>query len=122
MLTLTYREEAAAFDPIEYFQTLPETVDRVFNRPRVEQLSRTPLPAPEAATRYVRLGHSTSVPRGLTRRVCVARRSAAAYKELELRAVRASKLGGVKRHLELQKQLMVRLVTYRMQGRSARIC
>jgi len=31
-------EEAVQFDPVKYFDTVPELVDRSFNRPRIETL------------------------------------------------------------------------------------
>eukprot|EP01118_Nematostelium_gracile_P002740 TRINITY_DN13027_c0_g1_i1.p1 TRINITY_DN13027_c0_g1~~TRINITY_DN13027_c0_g1_i1.p1 ORF type:complete len:149 (-),score=57.79 TRINITY_DN13027_c0_g1_i1:10-405(-) len=32
------KEEEEEFDPVEYFQTIPEAVDRVYNRPKVQDL------------------------------------------------------------------------------------
>ncbi len=50
-------EEVQDFDPVKYFDTVPELVNRSYNRPRIETLKTTPMvlnkdaPPPEIANR-----------------------------------------------------------------------
>eukprot|EP01112_Ceratiomyxa_fruticulosa_P022519 TRINITY_DN8273_c0_g1_i1.p1 TRINITY_DN8273_c0_g1~~TRINITY_DN8273_c0_g1_i1.p1 ORF type:complete len:252 (+),score=47.32 TRINITY_DN8273_c0_g1_i1:150-905(+) len=50
-------EEAEDFDPVKYFDTVPELITRTYNRPRIETLKTTPMvlnsdaPPPEIVSR-----------------------------------------------------------------------
>lgn len=37
------KHEAEEFDPVKFFDTVPEAVDRTFNRPKLEQLTKEDL-------------------------------------------------------------------------------
>lgn len=41
---------AKKFDPVKHLDTVPELVNRKFNRPRIETLKKNPILAPENAT------------------------------------------------------------------------
>ena len=84
-------EQVEAFDPAQHFQTTPELVHRVHNRPRVEDLEKA-----------AELGQALSSP-SLAR---TSKQVTAAYEELRNRIHRKQKIGRAMEELRLQRALM----------------
>lgn len=80
------KEEAESFSPTEYFNTVPELVDRAYNRPTKEQLQKETLVE------------------GDNQRVVVSKKRQ--YRELAERMKREEGLGKMIQDLEVKKQLM----------------
>jgi U3 small nucleolar RNA-associated protein 11 len=83
------KKEAASFDPVAYFQTAPELVNRKSNRPRVETLQAAAVVTPG---------------RGALKKVEAARTRS--YDELLQRMERKKKMTKVADELQLQKRLL----------------
>jgi len=82
------KEEAEAFDPIEYFDTVPEALERNFNRPKKELMEKEDLFVNHAPLAKVEKERNRT------------------YSELLARMDRDKKLGGVLENMNLQKQIM----------------
>ncbi|RIA97323.1 small-subunit processome [Glomus cerebriforme] len=83
-------EEVKTFDPVKHFNTLPELVNRKFNRPRIETLQNEVIMAPEDEIELFKLHKKR-----LTK-----------YKELSARIQRQEELRKVEQELQTQKNLM----------------
>ncbi|KAI9322127.1 small-subunit processome [Dichotomocladium elegans] len=82
-------EEAKKFDPVVHLDTVPELVNRKFNRPRVETLRKAPIIAPESGAALKDLRKERE----------------AKYKEFVARQKREKSLARLERELEIQKAL-----------------
>lgn len=78
------------FDPAKHFNTLPELVNRKFNRPRIETLQNEIIMAPDDETELLKL-HKKRLEK---------------YKELSARIRRQEELRKVEKGLQTQKNLM----------------
>ncbi|KAI9256517.1 small-subunit processome [Phascolomyces articulosus] len=83
------KEQAKAFDPAKHLDTLPELVNRKFNRPRIATLQKNEIIAPENAASLKALRKERE----------------AKYKEFTSRAKREADLQRVERELEIQRAL-----------------
>ncbi|CAG8512614.1 6108_t:CDS:2 [Funneliformis mosseae] len=83
-------KEAKTFDPAKHFDTLPELVNRKFNRPRIETLQNEVIMFPEDETELILLHKQKLIK----------------YKELSARMQRQEELRKVERELQIQKNLM----------------
>ncbi|CDH60699.1 probable u3 small nucleolar rna-associatedprotein 11 [Lichtheimia corymbifera JMRC:FSU:9682] len=83
------QEEAKQFDPVKHLDTVPDLVNRKFNRPRIETLKKNPILAPENATSLKEWKKERE----------------AKYKEFTARDKRETDLSRVERELEIQKAL-----------------
>ncbi|KAI9146085.1 small-subunit processome [Paraphysoderma sedebokerense] len=84
-------EEAEHFDPARHFDTLPELVDRRFNRPKIETLRKTPVSDMIQDEKELRK---------------ISRDRAAAYSELSSRIGRDKALRKAEMEMDIQKALM----------------
>ncbi|CAG8592622.1 7344_t:CDS:2, partial [Acaulospora colombiana] len=84
------KDEAKKFDPAKHFDTLPELVNRKFNRPRIEMLENEVILASGDETLLQKLHKQR-----LTK-----------YKELGARLKRQEQLKKVEQELQIQKNLM----------------
>ncbi|KAI9489694.1 small-subunit processome [Zychaea mexicana] len=85
-------EQAKSFDPAKHLDTLPELVNRKFNRPRVETLRNNEIIAPENAASLKALRKERE----------------AKYKEFTSRASREADLQQVERELEIQRAMQAK--------------
>ncbi|KAI7854423.1 small-subunit processome [Circinella umbellata] len=83
------KEQAKSFDPVKHLDTLPELVNRKFNRPSISTLKKSEIIAPENAASLKALRKERE----------------ANYKEFVSRAQREADLKRVERELEIQRAL-----------------
>ena len=98
---------ARKFDPVQHFHTLPEFLDRTFNRPTLERLGQASFLStsgdPEAKGRHARGAYQRPSKRDIR---SAERERAAAYDELVARAGRDQQLAGMVQEMVLQKQVL----------------
>ncbi|EXX75105.1 Utp11p [Rhizophagus irregularis DAOM 197198w] len=83
-------KEVKTFDPAKYFNTLPELVNRKFNRPRIETLQNEVIMAPDDEIELLKL-HKNRLEK---------------HQELSSRIRRQEELRKVEQGLRIQKNLM----------------
>lgn len=90
-------EEAENFDPVEYFHTTPEFVNRAYNRPKIEDLEKG----------SIFVGKQEPTASDLKK---IAKQTERSYKELAQRESREAVIGKIIDKMTTEKNLLVRYV------------